>query len=504
MLKYIYSVLMSLLIPSVLSAGITDASDYLEKNVTVKKLKNGITLIMLNRGVSPTLAFEISFRVGSADESYNTIGAAHLLEHMLFKGTEKTGTRDFKKEKVIMDKIEILGEKIDRLRLSNPSNPNIAKLQKELTKLQEAQNEFIVPSPYDRIYASNGGVGFNASTSKDETGYYIELPASKIELWAKIESERLKGPVLREFYIERNNVVEERLMRYDSSGTGVLFEQFLAQAFSAHPYRHPTIGWASNIPNLSIKDIRKFFNDYYIPERMTITIVGRQNTNETLKIMNKYFGDIPKKQNPSEIPVVEPVQNGERRFTVFHESNPLIMMGWHKPAFPAKDDYVFDILSDIISSGKSSPLYKSLVIDKKAFTSISSWNGMPGVRYNNMFMIYGSPRPHISAAEAEKMIYDEMDKIINNLNNDDLAKIRIKIESETVFSLDTNKGIARMLSYYQTIFHDWKYLLSFIKAANEITVDDIKKVSAKYMTEKNRVVGILADSRKEVKSDSKK
>lgn len=219
------------------------ATRYFRNKVVEKKLNNGIVLLMLDRGFSPTLAFHISFRVGSVDESYKTLGAAHILEHMLFKGTDKLGTKDYKKEKPVLDRLEAVGETIDRLKLENPSSGEIKKLEAEFKKLQEENAKLIISSPYDMLYTSNGGVMFNASTSRDMTGYYIELPSDRIEMWAETESARLKHPVFREYYSERDNVFEERLMRSQSGGDGILQEAFFAAAYSAHPYRHPTIGW---------------------------------------------------------------------------------------------------------------------------------------------------------------------------------------------------------------------------------------------------------------------
>ena len=269
-----------------------DTAEYLKNKVVEKKLSNGIVLLMMNRGYSPTLAFHIAFRVGSADESYNTTGAAHILEHMLFKGTDKLGTKDYGKEKPIIDRIEAIGETIDRLKLENPGSGEIKKLEAEMKKLQAGKSELITSSPYDMLYTENGGIMFNASTSRDMTGYYIQLPSDRVELWAETESARLKNPVFREYYSERDNVFEERLMRYQSSGDGLLQEAFFATAYSAHPYRHPVIGWESSIKFMSINDIKKFYNTYYIPSRMTITIVGKQDTEETYRIIKKYFENI--------------------------------------------------------------------------------------------------------------------------------------------------------------------------------------------------------------------
>jgi len=499
MKKRILAILICLVIVSIhtqSSAEIKNAGDYLKNNVVHKKLKNGINVIMLNRGYSPTLAFEISFRVGSVDESYKTIGTAHMLEHMLFKGTDRVGTKDFSKEKPILNRIEAVGETLDKLRLSNPKNTMIPELEKQLAELQKEHSKFVISSPYDSIYTSNGSVGFNASTSRDKTGYYIELPAEKLELWAKLESERLRNPVLREFYLERNNVIQERLMRYDSKGEGAFFEKFIAEAFLAHPYRHPTIGWRSNIPYLSISDVRKFYWKYYIPSRMTITIVGMQDTDRTFEMVSKYFEKIKAGLQPSDIPVKEPEQKGEKRFVFYFDSNPALLIGWHKPTFPSRDDYVLDVASEILTGGKTSRLYKKLVLEKKLAVSISAWNGSPGARYDNLFMIYATPAPGHTPEELEKAVYQEISKMTLECSNSELEKVVNKMESSMVFDLDTNSGVARLLSYYQTVFGDWTYSAKYMNVLKSVTVDEIKKISSTYLKKNNRVVGIMYDARK--------
>ena len=475
--------------------GITDAGEYLKKNVVTKKLPNGITVILLNRGYAPVLAFEISFRVGSVDESYRTMGAAHLLEHMLFKGTDVIGTRDFRKERAIMGRMEAIGETIDRLKLTDPGNTRLPDLEAELRRLEKEQARYVESSPYDRIYTENGGVGLNASTSKDKTGYYIELPASKLELWAQLESARLDNPVLREFYLERNNVLQERLMHYDSLGSGMLFEQFQAAAFQAHPYRHPIIGWRSNIPYLSVEDIRKFYHDYYIPSRMTITVVGMQDTERTFRVIDRYFGKLPPRADPPPVSVREPAQMGERRFEIYFESSPQLMIGWHKPSFPSRDDYICEMLQELLAGGKSSRLYRSLVIEKKIATSVSAWNGLPGSRFDNLFTIFASPAPPHTAEELEKAIYDEMDRMFDDLSDKELRKVVNSMESDLVFELETNKGLAGQLSYHQTVFGDWRYIVDYLPVIRSITAADIKGLKGKYFAKNNRTVGILKDSR---------
>lgn len=475
----------------------TSPGSYLEKNVFTTTLSNGIKVVMLNRGNTPTLALIISFRVGSVDESYRTIGMAHMLEHMLFKGTDSIGTKDFKREKKILDEIEAIGETLDRLRLRNPANTRIPFLEKRLKALQKEHGKYVLSSPYSRIYSSNGGVGFNAFTSRDRTAYVIELPSSKLEIWARLESERLLRPVMREYYLERDTVFEERLMRYESKGTGKLYEKFIAAAFIAHPYRHPTIGWSSNIKYLSLKDLRAFYWSNYIPSMMTITVVGRHEVKKTLRILDKYFSRIRKRPEPPELAVREPQQEGERRVVLRLKYNPYLVIGWHKPTFPAKEDFVSDVISGLLTDGKTSRLYRSLVLKKRIASSVNSWNGYPGVRYDNLFVIEAAPRHPHTVEELERAIYDEIEELGNSVREEELRRVLNRIEASMVFDLDTNMGIARLLSYYQTIFGDWRYIVQYIEKLKTIGVSDIKETLNRYFIKSNRTVGVLIKREKD-------
>ena len=481
-----------LIIP--LYSGAVNVADYLNEKVVVKKLSNGITLVMMNRGFAPTLAFNIAFRVGSADESYSTVGAAHMLEHMLFKGTKKIGTTDYEAERVLLRRIEALGETIDKLNISNPKNPLLSDMKAQLKALEEEASQYVISSHYDRIYSENGGIGLNASTSRDKTAYYIELPADRLELWAELESDRFMNPVFREFYTERDNVYQERLMRYDSSGTGLFFEQFLAEAFMIHPYRHPIIGWRSNINSLSLRDIRNFFNQFYIPSRMTITIVGKQDVDKTYDLVKKYFEKIPSRPEPQGIALREVEARGEKRFTFRYNSSSHIAIGWRKPTFPDKENAALDIASDILSGGKSSRLYRSLVVEKKIASSISAWNGTPGSRYENLFVVSGTPAAGFTCEELEAEIYKEIEALKSSVSIEEMNKVKNGLESQILFALGSNKSVANLLSYYQTIFGDWKYLLTAKRTMKALTSQDVENAVSKYLIKDNAIVGILINT----------
>ena len=474
---------------------IGEAGDYLKKNVVTARLANGITVVLLNRGYAPVLAFEVAFRVGSVDESYHTAGAAHLLEHMLFKGTERLGTKDFARERPLLGRIEAVGETIDRLKLTDPGNLMLPGLEKELARLQEELARYVEPSPYDIVYTGQGGIGLNASTSRDRTGYYVQLPSTQLELWARTESERLIQPVFREYYLERSNVVQERLMRYDSIGTGLLFETFLAQAFLAHPYRHPIIGWRSNIPYLSLVEVRRFFREYYIPSRMTITIVGKQDVAETLRVVKRYFERIESRPDPAPVSIVEPPRLGERRVSIRFESSPYLIVGWHKPAFPARDSFTCEVIGELLTGGKSSRLYRSLVVERRIASSVSAWDSAPGSRYDNLFSIFAAPLAPHTPEDLEKALYEEIDRFFVEVSSDEIRRVVNKIESEMVFGLASNRGLASTLSYYQTVHGDWRHAVSYLDMIGMATVDDIRAVKDRYFTPLNRTVAILHDSR---------
>ena len=469
--------------------------EYLKKNVQTRTLGNGINVIALNRGYSPTLALIISFRVGSADESYRTAGAAHMLEHMLFKGTDVIGTKDYKKEKKLLDEIEAIGEALDGLRLSSPGDRRIPVLEKKLKKLEEDHAKYVVSSPYDRVYSEIGGVGFNASTSRDMTSYFIEVPSEKLELWAQTESERLRNPVFREYYKERSTVVEERLMRYDSKGIEGLVERFIAAAFVAHPYRHPVIGWYSVIRHMSIRDVRDFFRKYYIPLRMTITVVGKQDVDKTFAVIERYFGQIKASDEPPPLKTREPATAGERRLEYHFDANPYLLIGWNKPSFPADADYTCDIIAGMLSDGRTSRLYRSLVLEKRIAVSVDAWNGFPGSRYDNLFVIAAAPRAPHTVQEVEAAIYEEIAKLAAEVSREEIEKIVSRNESSTVLDFQSNKGIARTLNYYQTVRGDWSQILRYLEEIRLVTPERVRRTIETYFTRENRTVGVLINKK---------
>lgn len=472
--------------------GIASAQNLADR-VVEHTFPNGLKLLMIERHTSPTVAPYILFKAGSVDESDDARGIAHMLEHMLFKGTKTIGTKDYEKEKVVLAEIDKIGDALDmeRAKGARADAKKIAELEAALKTQQEAVKEWIVSGEYTEIYTQHGSTGFNAGTSVDYTIYTVELPSNKLELWAMLESDRLKNAVLREFYVEREAVKEERRMVVDTRPGGKLYEQFMAASFTAHPYGMPIIGWPSDIAMLNRKKAEEFFRIHYAPNNSVMVIVGDINVGKTIKLIEKYFGDIPSQPLPDEVTVREPAQEGERRIEVEFDAEPQMMIGFHKPTIPHFDDYVLDMISAILSDGRTSRFYKNIVEEGIA-VSANSINGYPGARYDNLFVVSATPRSPHTTADVEEAIYTQLEKLKTEpVAEKEFKRILKQIDAGFIRALSSNAGMANQLAFYEGIAGDWRYILNWRKKMYEITPDDIMRVAQTYFKKSNRTVATL-------------
>ena len=455
------------------------------------RLDNGATVLLVERHDSPTVAAYISFRVGGVNETSQNRGVAHLLEHMLFKGTKTLGTKDYAAEKPLLEKIKVVGQQIDVLKNRRDADPlELQQLREQLKELQTEHRKLVVKNEFSKIYGENGGVGYNAFTGKDSTTYLINLPANKLELWAAIESDRLENAVFREFYTERDVVHEERRRSYESSPNGLMYETLLATAYQVHPYRNPVIGWNSDIDNLDPDQIRDFFEKYYTPVNMVITLVGDFDSKSTLQMVDRYFGKLAPGVPVPPVVDKEPEQRGERRVTIDFDAEQQLMIAYHKPAMPHKEDYVFDIILQVLGEGRTSRLYKSLVVEKQLVTDVGVFTA-PGSRYDNLMILSMTPRNGRSCPDIEKATYAELDRLKSEpLSRSELDTARKQIMTSILRGLEGNGGLARMLSSYQTL-GDWHYLVDYEKQINSVTAEDVMAAAKHYLRVDNRTVVTL-------------
>ena len=257
-----------------------------EKKVTEFTLANGLHFIVAERHEAPVVSFHTYVNAGSVDDPTGQTGLAHMFEHMAFKGTETIGTKDWPNEKKALDAIEEVYDRLEAERNRGPKadQGTLGALEVRLKMAIDQAQSYVEANEYTRVIEESGGVGLNAGTALDSTEYYYSLPSNRIELWFLLESQRFLHPVFREFYKERDVVMEERRMRVESSPQGKLQEDFLTTAFAAHPYHNPPGGWPSDIANLRRSEAKAFFDTYYVPSNVTIAIVGDVNPTDAKRL----------------------------------------------------------------------------------------------------------------------------------------------------------------------------------------------------------------------------
>ncbi|MBN1380691.1 MAG: insulinase family protein [Deltaproteobacteria bacterium] len=470
----------------------------LEKKIIRKKLKNGMTVLMVERRLSPTVSLYIRHRIGSLDEAEGESGTAHLLEHMMFKGTTTIGAKNYQEEKKILAEIEEAGEALDREKSKGDTADQdaIERLEVRLKKLQDQQKRYFIPNEIDRLYTENGGLDMNASTGQDITTYKVSLPSNKIELWARIESDRLQSPVFREFYTERQVVMEERRQRVESDPDGKFYEQFMKTAYTRHPYGRPILGWPEDLMRLTPEKVRRFFQKYKERTRTVIAVVGDIDPEKTLSLIEKYFGSLPARMKEKTIVPVEPIQKEERRVKVFFDASPMIMIGFHKPAAPFHHDYVFDVLETVLARGRTSRLFNLLVKELQVAEDVDAYNGVPAARQPNLFIISAKPRyPHTNA-ELGKIILAEIEKIKTQpLADLELIKAKNQLRMQCLRSLGSNQEIASTISYYEVLLGDYRYIFDYLTVIETVSNADIQGIAQLYLTKENRTVGVLTQQR---------
>src|SRR5271163_4936842 len=467
-----------------------------EKRTTVKKLANGLTIIICERPEAPVFSFFTHVDAGSVQDPMDKTGLAHMFEHMAFKGTDTIGTRDYAGEKIALAKVEdaYAAYIAERDQPVDRDEQKLKQLEQNWKDAIAAADKFSAPynNEFGKIVESEGGEGMNAETNLDETIYFYSFPINRLELWAYLESERFLHPVMRQFYKERNVVIEERRMRVDSDPFGRLLEQFTEEAFAAHPYHRPTIGWISDLNSFSATDAQNFFDKYYVPSNMVVTVVGDLKASETMPIVEKYFSRIPARPKPDTATTVEPPQKSERTVVLHEQSQPLYLEGYHRPDYRSPDDQVYDAIADLMSSGRTSRLYRALVRDKQIASDAEGFTGYPGNKYPQLFAFYATPLPGHKPQEVGDAIHAEIERLKKeDISDEELKMIKTRAKANLIRSLGSNEGLASELGIYQARYDDWRELFRSVDRIEKVTKADIRRVANETFKSENRTVGII-------------
>jgi predicted Zn-dependent peptidase len=298
--------------------------------------------------------------------------------------------------------------------------------------------------------------------------------------------------VPREFYKERDVVQEERRMRVDSNPIGRMVEQFLATAYVAHPYGRPNVGWESELSQINATEAAAFHQAYYTPSNIVIAVAGAVKPDTAMPVIEKYFGPIPAGPKPEAMTTVEPPQNAEKSVIIREATQPFYVEGYHRSDYLDPDDQVYDAITDILSNGRVSRMYRSLVRDQRIAAVAEGFSGFPGTKYPGLFAFYAVPLPGHTPQEMRTAIHKEIDRLkTQDVTDEELAMFRTRARAELLRSLGDNQGLAQSLASYQLRYGDWRELFRQLAKIDKVSKADIRRVSNKVFTEGNRTYAMI-------------
>jgi zinc protease len=418
---------------------ITASEAGLKDQVFETALSNGLKVILLENHKAPIITFQVWYRVGSRNESWGKTGLSHVLEHMMFKGTEKVG-----------------------------------------------------PEEFSKIIQENGG-NLNAFTSYDNTAYFENLSSDRIQVAIDLESDRMQNLVLRQedFQTERMVVVEERRLRTEDNPQGFLMEQMMATAFQIQPYHWPIIGWMEDLSQLTLEDLKVYYQTYYNPVNAFLVVVGDFRKDELLPRIEKAFGSYARGVTPDQDKAKDPPQVGERRISVKKEAQlPFLVEGYHVPNLRDPDSYVLEVIATILSGGKSSRFYESLVTEKRLVLSADADHSLLS-RDPSLFYISADLLPGKEVAEVEKALDQELARLQKKLVGEkELEKAKNQLEAAFTYGQDSVYYQALLLAQHE-ICLDWRAIDDYLPFIRKVTAEDIQRVAKKYLVPDNRTIGIL-------------
>ena len=450
-------------------------------------LDNGLKVILFPDRQAPITACRIFYVTGSVHEHPGNTGIAHLLEHMLFKGTKKVGIKDPVKDAVLMRKID---DVMARLRTLSPADTAAMRaLRRAHDSLLAQERKLMIKEELWQAYEKEGGTGLNAFTSDLMTAYFVTLPNNKLELFLWLESDRMQNAVLREFYPERDVVMEERRMRVEDSPTGRYWESLMGVFYEAHPYRFPTIGYPSDIRNLTREQADEHYRKYYKPNNAILVLAGDIDPKRALKEVKRYFGSIKRGSEFPPVVTEEPQQPGEKRLTLRKgDAKPRYDLLFHTPGYPHDDLHALDIVEGVLS-GKSGRLYKKLVKDLKIALSAGAGNGLD--KFTSSFYVSvdldGNPPLH----KVEKAVWEVLHEMGQKpISERELARAKNQVAARSIRSLQNMEELATELAFWE-MKGGWNHINKFPEAVQKVTAQQVQDVCKKYFYRKNSTVGVI-------------
>lgn len=464
--------------------------DRVAEAVTEFTLDNGMKFIVLEQHEAPVVSMMLYANVGASNEEDGQTGVAHYLEHLAFKGTTRIGTRDYPAEKKALDALDVVFDDLMAAEVAGDEAKQ-AELSAKFAEIQDEAASYVEQNKFGQIIEQTGGTGLNATTSADATRYFYNLPSNKLELWFSLESERFLDPVLREFYKEKEVILEERRMRVDNSPIGQMVERFSEVAYTEHPYRRPVIGYQDDLRKATRADVQAFFDQYYGPSNLISAIVGDVDPVQVKQFAEAYFGRYQSRQTPPKLVVNEPAQTEPRSFTLELVSQPWYLEGYHRPGINDPDHVVYGMIDSILNGGRTARMYKSLVEPQIAL-DVGSSNGFPGDKESTVLLLYGLTAPGHTVDDLAVGIEAELQRLKDEpVDSITLDRVKTQARAGLLGQLDSNNGMASLLTEYQAKTGDWRNVFNELKLIESVTPADVQRVAKATFRPENRTVGKL-------------
>lgn len=409
------------------------------EQVVERTLDNGFEMILLEDHKAPVAVVQVWYRVGARNELPGTTGLSHMLEHMMFKGTEKNG-----------------------------------------------------PGEYSRIISRNGG-DENAFTSDDGTTYFAKIASDRIDVELALEADRMRNLILSEelFEPERQVVMEERRMRVDDQPISYLFETLGAVTFLEHPYRQPVIGWGSDIEGWKLADLQRQYDQYYQPNNAFLVAVGDFDAKQLANRVAELFGPIPRGPDAPEVRAHEQAPRGPGRITVRRPAKlPFVAINHRVPNLNHPDSSALEVLEVVLSAGKSSRLYRQLVEEERLALDASASYSRTAID-DKTFTLTGQAQPGVAPEKLEAALVAQIEALQESPpTKEELARAKAQIESSFIFSQDSMFYRALILGTYE-LAGDWRKADDYLPGIRKVTAEDVQRVAQTWLTEKNRTTGTL-------------
>ena len=467
-------------------------------------LDNGMRLLLVPRKGDPNVAAGWIAHVGSVNEHPGITGISHLFEHMMFKGTKTIGTKNIDENLKVINEMDALRAELRKeqealilkARLGEITDAKDPKYRSERHKellakfdeLTKREKDLIVKDEFDRIYTTAGGSGMNAGTSNDFTVYFINVPANKLELWFWMESDRMRNPVFREFYSERDVVHEERRLRTDSTPTGKFNEQYDSMFWQSSPYGWPVVGWPSDLEGITREEALDYFAVNYAPNNLTACLVGDVDPARAKELAHQYFGRLPRGPRPPEpVRTSEMPQLAEKRMIAYAETVPQVRVRYHTVAEGHPDDFVLDILGSLLN-GRTGRLYKSLVLQQGVANSAGA--GQDSRKYEGLFEVSGIAKPGKTPEDVEQALYKELERLQKDLvDANELQKVKNQYAANNFRGIQSNFGLMVQL-LLRDANRGWETINTDPAHHQAVTPEDIRRVANTYFKPENRTIAI--------------